>query len=67
MERADIKELADAAMRLHGKSRALRLADRYAANASAENDYYLFRRWASVAALIAERVALDERFGKRQA
>lgn len=66
MERADIGELADAAMRLHGKCRALKLAYRYAANASAENDQFLFGRWAAVAALIAEHLELEARFGRQQ-
>lgn len=67
MERADIQELANAAMRLHGKCRALKLADRYATNASAENDHHQFLRWAAVAALIAEYLELEKRFGRQQA
>jgi hypothetical protein len=62
-----INELAASMIRLHGVNLAVKLADSYAADASAENDNHSFRRWASVAALIAARLELEKRFGKQEA
>jgi hypothetical protein len=64
MELNDTATLADSMIRLHGTTRALKLADRYAADCASEGDARGYMKWTSVAAKIADFAALDRRFVK---
>lgn len=62
MNTDDISALTDAMMRHHGKTRALKLADRYASEAMMKGDARGHSKWSAVAARIAESIELEERF-----
>lgn len=64
MELNDTATLADSMVRLHGIERALKLADRYAAEYAAKADARNFRKWTTVAQKIADSAAIDRRSGR---
>jgi hypothetical protein len=60
MSSSEDRELADSMIRLYGKAKAFSLAERYAADCTANNDHKGHVKWASVAARVSELIELDQ-------
>lgn len=62
---ADAHDLAYSIIRLHGKVKALPLAQQYAKDFSASGNHHAHKRWGAAAVVIAATVDATERYNDR--
>jgi hypothetical protein len=58
-------DLASSMIRLHGKEKALSLAQQYASNPSASGDHHAHKKWAAVVVAIAAMIDVTKRYNER--
>jgi hypothetical protein len=66
MDSTNAKDLAASMMRMYGKAAAFTLADRYAAECTANGDSHGHGSWATAAAVIGELIELERKFGRKR-